>query len=96
MNINDIVSEFMQARAEEAAAKKRKEKAAALIIEHARGAEFFQTDMYNVVIDTRTRTGIDTERVYADFPEFRDVYGKTSTYNVITPKARTDAAGKTA
>lgn len=96
MDINEIIAAYNAAKADESAAKKKKEKFAALIMAHAGGREFFTTDAYNVMIDTRTRTGIDTEALYKDFPEIKGEYGKTTTYNVITAKEVTSAEVKTA
>lgn len=96
MSINETITAYNAAKAQENAAKKEKEKLAALIINHANGRDFFATDEYNVVIDKRTRTGIDTETLYKDFPDFKDTYGKTTEYNVITAKAITKATEKTA
>jgi len=96
MDINEIIKNYNAAKAAENAAKKEKEKLSALIINYAAGREFFTTDAYNVIIDVRTRTGIDTETLYKDFPDFKDVYGKTTTYNVITAKESAAAAKKSA
>lgn len=91
MSINEIVSAYIAAKAEKAAAEKREKAMKALIIQHAHGAEYFETDDFRVMISKRKRTGIDTEKLYADFPEMKDVYGQTSFYDVITPAEKTDA-----
>lgn len=94
MSTNEIIAAYLAAKEAEKQAKKEKEKLQAMIQDAARGADFFETDAYRIMIDTRTRTSIDTDAVYRDFPEFKDVYGKTTEYSVITVKAK--SATKTA
>jgi len=96
MDINAIISAYIDAKNRETEAKKEKEKLASLILEHAKGADFFQTDAYNVVIDKRTRTGIDTKALYKDFPDIKDAYGTITEYNVITAKEKASAGKKSA
>jgi len=94
MTTNEIIAAYLAAKEAEKQAKKEKEKLQAMILDAAGDADFFETDAYRIMIDTRTRTSIDTDAVYKDFPEFKDVYGKTTEYSVITVKAK--AATKTA
>jgi len=90
-NINEVVREYMQVHAEKTAAEKREKYLKAVIEGFAAGRKFFETTEYNVILSARSRESIDTKRVYADFPEFKDVYGTTTTYNVITAAEKTDA-----
>ena len=94
MSTNEIIAAYIAAKEAEKQAKKEKDRLQALILDAAGGADFFETDAYRIMIDTRARTSIDTEAVYKDFPEFKDVYGKTTEYTVLTVKAK--AATKTA
>lgn len=94
-NINEVVREYMQVHAEKTAAEKREKYLKAVIESHAAGRTFFETDDYNVILSARSREGIDTRRVYEDFPDFKTVYGTTTTYNVITAAEKV-CAGKDA
>ena len=86
MLTNEIISAYIAAKEAEKQAKKERKKLQAMILDAAGGADFFETDAYRIMIDT--------DAVYRDFPEFKDVYGKTTEYSVITVKAK--AATKTA
>ena len=101
MAINDIISNYVQARAERLAAektardaKKREEVAAAEIIRHAAGRPGFDTDAWTVAIEQATRIILDQEKLFRDFPGIKalDQYGKESTRDVITALARQAAS----
>ena len=103
--INRIISEYLAAKAAEAAAnkaareaKKRAELAADRIIRHAAGKASFDTDAYTVSIEKVTRIILDTEKLYADFKDIKslDQYGKESSRDVITALAREQPAARTA
>lgn len=95
MSIDEIISAYNRAKAAESSAKKEKERMAALILERANGAEFFETEAYRVFLDPRKREGLDTARLYKDFPDIKAEYGTVSNYSVITAKAK-DAEKRTA
>ena len=92
MSINAIIAAYIAAKEAEKAAAAEAKKLQALIISAAGGAAYMETDGYNVMIDTRTRTTINADALRKDFPDVMDVYGKTTTYNVITAKAKTAEA----
>lgn len=94
MTIDEMITGYLAAKEAEKQAKKEKERLQALILDKIGKTDFFETDAYRIMIDVRSRTGIDTEAVYRDFPEFKDVYGKTTEYTVLTVKAK--SAAKTA
>lgn len=88
MNINEIITAYKEAKEAEKEAKKQADTMKQLIMNYANGKTFFETDSYNVVIDTRKTTTIDTKTLYKDFPDFKNVYGKVTTYEVITAKEK--------
>lgn len=97
MAINDSISAYLAAKADRAAAekaareaKKREEVAAAEIIRHAGGRACFDTEAFTVSIEQAARVILDTEKLYQDFPDIKnlDQYGRESTRNVITALAR--------
>lgn len=95
MEINTIINLYNSAKEQEKEAKKQAEKLKALILNHASGADFFETEDYNVMIQDRISTRIDTETLYKDFPDLKDVYGKQTVSKIITAKPK-QTAQKTA
>lgn len=93
MGINGIIAAYIAAKEAEKAAAAEAKKLQALILEAASGAAYVETDDYHVMIDARSRTTLNAEALRKDFPDIADVYGKTTTYNVITAKAKA-ASGK--
>lgn len=96
MNINTIIAEYLKAKQEKNEAEKREKALAKQIELYANGNNFFDTDDYIIVIDERKRETIDTKAVYNDFPDFKSVYGRVTTYNVITAKEKQETQKKTA
>lgn len=95
-DINEIVAAYNAAKARESAAKKEKDLCSAMILEYANGAEFFETDDFRVMLGNRSRSGIDTKKLYKDFPDIKDVYGTTTTYTVIDAQKKESAGKKSA
>ena len=96
MAINDgIIAAYLAAKEAEKTAKKEAEKLAAQIIAAAGDDAAIMTEGYSVIIDTRRRVGLDTERFYADFPDAKDAYPKVTEYKVIIAK-QTAAAQRSA
>lgn len=98
MDINGYINLYLQEKAKQAAAekaardaKKAAEIAADEIIKHAAGRTSFDTDAYTVGLETITRIILDTEKLYQDFKDIKnlDQYGKESTRVSITALART-------
>ena len=79
MAINDIISAYLAAKEQEAAAKKTAAAMKAAILDAARGADHFTTDAYTVIIKTSQALRLDTAALYRDFPDVKDTYGKTTT-----------------
>ena len=79
MAINDIISTYLAAKEQEAAAKKTAAAMKALILDAARGADHFTTDKYSAIIKTTASVRLDTAALYHDFPDVKDTYGKTTT-----------------
>lgn len=96
MNINEIITNYLQAMQEKRDAEKRADAYKALILDHAGTADNFTTDVFTVIVKRTETTRLDTKRLYADFPDMKDVYGKTSTSTTITAVVTADAAKKTA
>lgn len=105
MDINTIITDYIRAAAEQAAAektareaKKRREIAAAEILRHAAGRESFGTDQYTVGIKTEARRVLDTEKLLRDFPEAKELnqYGRDSVRQAITALPREASGTKTA
>lgn len=84
MTINEMIKEYASAKQIEKEAKKQAEKMKDMILAYASGANNFETDIYSVIIKNNIRCGIDTETLYKDFPDLKDVYGKTTEYKTIT------------
>lgn len=100
MTINEAISIYLAAKAQESAANKaareaknRAEAAAAEIVKHAAGRLAFETDAYTVSIGQETRVILDQQKLFADFPGIKnlDQYGRESKRSVITALARQQA-----
>jgi len=96
MDINTIIANYLQEKAAEAAAKKRAEAMKALILDHAKNADNFTTDVYTVVIKTSSSVRLDTAALYRDFPDIKDTYGKTTTSKTVNAVITADAEKKSA
>ena len=96
MNINDVITEYLHEKQIAADAKKRADALKAMIINHAGAADNFKTDVYTVVIKTTTSNRLDTEALYRDFPDIKEVYSHPTTSKTITAVVTADAEGKTA
>lgn len=96
MDINTIITSYLQEKATEAAAKKRAAAMKELIIQHAGNADNFTTDVYTVVIKTTTSSRLDTAALYHDFPDIKSVYEKQTTSKTITAVVTADAVKKSA
>lgn len=96
MNINDIITSYMQAKQAEADAKKRAAAMKELILQHAGNTDNFTTDVYTVIIKTTTSSRLDTVALYKDFPDIKDTYGKTTTSKTVDAVVTADAEKKSA
>lgn len=77
MSIDEIIVAYEQAKEQESIAKKEKDKLKAFILNHAGNNPDFSTDNFHVFIKKTYQTNLDTKKLYKDFPEMKDVYGKT-------------------
>ena len=96
MNINDIITSYMQAKQAETDAKKRAAAMKELILRHAGDADNFNTDVFTVIIKTTTSTRLDTSALYKDFPDIKDTYGKTTTSKSVDCVVTSDMEKKSA
>ena len=96
MNINDIITSYLQAKQAEADAKKRAAAMKELILQHAGDADNFTTDVYTVIVKTTTSSRLDTAALYKDFPDIKDTYGKTTTSKTVDAVVTSDAEKKSA
>ena len=105
MSINESITRYLAAKAEEAAAEKRAraakaaaEEAAEEIKRHAAGRPYFETEAYTVALEEATRIILDQKKLFQDFPGIKklDQYGRESTRTVITALARQAAEAHTA
>jgi len=96
MNINEIITSYMQAKQAEADAKKRAAAMKELILQHAGNADNFTTDVYTVIIKTTTSVRLNTAALYSDFPDIKDTYGKTTTSKSVDCVVTSDAEKKSA
>jgi len=96
MDINTIITSYLQAKQAEADAKKRAAAMKELIIQHAGGADNFTTDVYTVIVKTTASIRLDTAALYKDFPDIKDTYGKTTTSKTIDAVITADAEKKSA
>lgn len=97
MNINDSIKNYLAAKAEQTAAekiareaKKRADMAADEILRAAAGRSSFETDAYTVGIKTRVSIVLDTEKLYRDFRDIKnlDQYGRESPRTTIEAIAK--------
>ena len=100
-DINDIIREYLDAKAEQAAADKRardaKKRADILaddIKRHAAGRAGFETELYTVALEEVVRVVLDTEKLYHDFKDIKnlDQYGRESKRTDIQALARQQAS----
>lgn len=95
-SIDSAIMALLDAREMKRTAEKREKAAADFIKAYAAGRAAFETDVFSVIMDRRTRTGLDTAALYADFPDIKNDYGTTTEYTVITAAEKAAAAGKSA
>ena len=96
MDINTIITNYLQARQAEADAKKRAAAMKELILQHAGDADNFTTDIYTVIVKTTTSSRLDTAALYKDFPDIKDTYGKATTSKTVDVVITADAEKKIA
>ena len=89
MNINELISNYLNAKADKRDAEKREKAAAALIMEYAGNTLQFETDVYSVIIKETESVRLDTAALYEDFPDIKETYGKTTISRSITAAERT-------
>ena len=96
MDINTIITNYLQAKQAEADAKKRAAAMKELILQHAGDADNFTTDVYTVIVKTTTSSRLDTSALYKDFPDIKDTYGKTTTSKTVDAVVTADAEKRSA
>ena len=89
MSINEIIAELIESEAMKKAAERRYKAAKAAVMEYAAGRDFFETDEYSVFVKATESSRLDTDALYADFPEIkRDMYRKTTVSHSVTAAKR--------
>lgn len=96
MDINSIIADYISAKEQEVAAKKRAAALKSIILDHAKDADNFSTDIYTVVIKTTTSSRLDTAALYRDFPDIKSVYEKSTTSKTITAVVTAEQEKKSA
>lgn len=98
MSINETVSIYLAAKAEEAAAKKRADAAKKEILAHAGNLDTFTTDAWTVIVKRTVSVRLDTKKLYEEFGEqaTKELYGRESVSVSIDAVPAAAAAGKTA
>ena len=91
MNINDVITSYLQAKQAETDAKMRAPAMKELILQHAGDADNFTPDVYTVLVKTPTSSRLDTAALYKDFPDIKDTYGKTTTSKTVDAVVTADA-----
>lgn len=91
MDINTIIAEYLKAKQDELTAKKRAAAMKELILNHAKGADNFKTDIYTVIVKTTTASRLDTTALYKDFPDIKETYGKITTSKTVDAVITADA-----
>lgn len=94
MDINSIISEYNRIKEDRASLEKQEKALREQIILYASDKNMFETDNYTVIIKSSERVTLDTKALYKDFPEMKDVYGKTATVKTLAIAEK--AAEKTA
>lgn len=78
MTMFEAMTVLMQAEEEKKAAEKRAKAAREYILQVAGDAETLSAGGLQAIIKRTPRDVIDTKRLYADFPDIKEVYGKTT------------------
>lgn len=90
--INEIIAEYETAKAARKAVEKREKELAEMIKAAAGNTGIVNTENYSVIIDVRTREGLNTKELYHDFPDIKKEYGTVTEYAVITVKKKKTVA----
>ena len=96
MSTNEMITAYLAAKEQEKKAKKQAETLKALILEKAGNNPLFETDCYSVFVKRKESTRLDTKALYADFPDIKETYGKTSVSLEIDIAEKTLSSLKTA
>lgn len=83
MNINTIIAEYNRIKEEKTSLEKQEKALREQILLFANEKAMFETDQFTVIIKSSERVTLDTRALYKDFPEMKDVYGKTSTVKTL-------------
>ena len=94
MNIDVIIAEYNRIKEEKASLEKQEKALREQILLFANEKTIVETDHYTVIIKSSERVTLDTKALYKDFPEMKEVYGKTTTVKTLAIAEK--AAEKTA
>lgn len=90
MDINTIISELIIATESARQIEKRLKELKEQIFAFAGNSTAFETDAFSVIIKQTESFRLDTKALYADFPDIKETYGKTSIARSIIPVAKTN------
>ena len=78
MDINSIINAYMETMENRKALEKQEENLKKLIYDYMGENTFAETGFYFMTIKETETTRLDTKALYKDFPDMKEVYGKTS------------------
>lgn len=90
MEINNIIRAYMETVENRKALEKQEENLKKMIYDFIGENTFAETDCYFLTVKETATTRLDTKTLYKDFPDMKEVYGKTSVSKtlVATEKQR--------
>ena len=78
MDINNIIRAYMEIVENRKAMEKQEENLKKMIYDFMGKNTFAETDCYFLTVKETATTRLDTKALYKDFPDMKEVYGKTS------------------
>ena len=78
MEINSIIHAYMETVENRKAMEKQEENLKKMIYDFMGENTFAETGFYFMTIKETATTRLDTKALYKDFPDMKEVYGKTS------------------
>ena len=98
MNIDTIITHYLQEKEKETAAHKAAAADKELLLQFAAGKDMIETDEYTLIFKKSTSIRLDTKKLYHDFgeSEIKSVYGTESTSTTIIAAEKASAEKKSA
>lgn len=88
MDINNIIRAYMETVENRKAMEKQEENLKKMIYDFMGENTFAETDCYFLTVKETATTRLDTKALYKDFPDMKDVYGKTSMSKSLVATAK--------